>query len=165
MDQSNTHRGVNKMVSALNVSNNILNRAFACDVDVTPMKLQKLLYFVYKRYLQTTGKRLFNEDFEVWKYGPVVRSVYDEFRSYHSNAIRTYYTEGDGTVLIGNESENQTFREALDYVWDNYGNFDGLFLSKLTHRHGTAWSKAVERNDNYLLNEDIMREPFDECKE
>ena len=75
------------MVSALNVGNSILQRGFKENIDITPMKLQKLIYLVYKRYYQETGKALFSERFEVWKYGPVLTSVYDEFKKYKSNAI------------------------------------------------------------------------------
>ena len=34
------------MVTALNVGNSILERAFTENVDITPMKLQKMIYFV-----------------------------------------------------------------------------------------------------------------------
>ena len=36
------------MVNALNVANNILNKGFSENIDITPMKLQKLTYLVYK---------------------------------------------------------------------------------------------------------------------
>ena len=79
------------MITALDVSNNILKRGFDDDIDITPMKLQKMLYFVYRKYLQETGKSLFNERFETWKYGPVLSSVYYGFKKYGSNSIRDYY--------------------------------------------------------------------------
>ena len=79
------------MVNALNVANNILNKGFSENIDITPMKLQKLTYLVYKKYYQDTKKPLFSEPFEVWKYGPVVRSLYDEFKKYKGNAIKGYH--------------------------------------------------------------------------
>ena len=61
------------MVTALNISNNLLQRAFTDKISISPMKLQKLLYFTYKHYLKSTnGIPLFAERFEVWKYGPVL---------------------------------------------------------------------------------------------
>ena len=59
------------MVSALSVGNTILKRARNDGIDITPMKLQKMIYIVYKEYLKQTGRSLFPERFEVWKYGPV----------------------------------------------------------------------------------------------
>ena len=35
------------MVTALNVANNVLERGFSEDIDITPMKLQKLVYSIY----------------------------------------------------------------------------------------------------------------------
>ncbi len=40
--------------------------------DVTPLKLQKLLYYCQGYALALTGKPLFPEPVEAWRYGPVV---------------------------------------------------------------------------------------------
>lgn len=146
------------MVSALNVTNNILERGFSENIDITPMKLQKLTYLVYKKYYQDTDKILFPEDFEVWKYGPVIRSVYDEFKEYRGNSIKRYCEESDGSILIVNESASPTFKRVLDTIWEKYKLYDGIPLSAMTHREGTAWYKAVKRGDKYLLAEDIKQE-------
>lgn len=62
------------------VANSILIRAFRDKIPVSPMKLQKLLFFVTCLYQRNTSVRLLTESFQPWKYGPVVRSVYDEFK-------------------------------------------------------------------------------------
>lgn len=146
------------MVSALNVGNSILKRGFEENIDITPMKLQKLIYLVYKKYYQDTEKSLFSEPFEVWKYGPVVRSVYDEFKDYKANAIRRYAEENDKAVLIVNEELSVNFKKAMDYVWDKYKRYDGIPLSEMTHRKGTAWWKAAKAEKPYLSDEDIAEE-------
>ena len=147
------------MVNALNVGNSILKKAFAEDIDITPMKLQKMIYFTYRGFLQETGSPLFNERFEVWKYGPVVPSVYAAFRSYGSNAIRKYATESDGrTVLIVNEDASLVFKGVIGDIWSSCKSLDGIYLSSLTHQEGTAWRKAYETQSPYLLDEDIKSE-------
>lgn len=146
------------MVSALNVANNILERGFAEGIDITPMKLQKLTYLVFKKYYQDTNSVLFPEMFEVWKYGPVVRSIYDEFKHYKGNAIKEYCKESDGSILIVNEKLSPQFRAAIDTIWGKYKMFDGIPLSEMTHRQGTAWYKAAKRSAAYLSNEDILEE-------
>lgn len=146
------------MVSALNVANNILERGFTEEIDITPMKLQKLTYLVFKKYYQDTQSILFPEMFEVWKYGPVVRSIYDKFKHYKGNAIKDFWKESDGSVLIVNEKLSPQFKNAVDTIWEKYKMFDGIPLSEMTHRSGTAWYKAAKRNDAYLSNVDIMAE-------
>lgn len=146
------------MVTALNVANNILERGFSENIDITPMKLQKLTYLVYKKYYQDTDKTLFQDKFEVWKYGPVVRSIYDAFKEYRGNAIKQYYKELDGSVLIVNEEKSRLFKNAINAIWDKYKLYDGIPLSAMTHREGSAWYKAAKRNDIYLSDADIKEE-------
>lgn len=147
------------MVTALNVGNNILQRGFAENIDITPMKLQKLIYFVYRDYLKKTGRALFNERFETWRYGPVVPSVYDKFKKNGSNAIRTYaFENGNDYFLTVNEQSSPVFKEVIDLVWNIYKNLDGIVLSSITHREGSAWRKAYEAKSPYLLDEDIRKE-------
>jgi len=40
------------MISALNVANTVLQRARNEKINITPMKLQKMVYFLYKAYLK-----------------------------------------------------------------------------------------------------------------
>ena len=45
-------------MSASVVCNNILTRAFQENIPVSPMKLQKLMYFVSCEYVKATGKEI-----------------------------------------------------------------------------------------------------------
>ena len=69
-----------KMITALDVANTFLERANKEKIDITPMKLQKLIYLLYKNYLKDTRSKLFWDGFEVWQYGPVIPSVYAAFQ-------------------------------------------------------------------------------------
>ena len=49
-------------------------------IDLTNLKLNKLLYFVNIKYmLENNGNPLFNEEFLAWRHGPVLQSVYERF--------------------------------------------------------------------------------------
>lgn len=69
---------------------------------VSNLKLQKLLYFSWLEYYKLTGRPLFDEEFQAWKYGPVVPSVYYD---YWCNAANTLFVpkrtseEIDGNTL------------------------------------------------------------------
>lgn len=148
------------MITALNIANNFLERAFQEKIPVSPMKLQKLIYILYKEYLKRTGLKLFTENFEVWQYGPVLPNVYSEFKSYRANPIKSYALNADASITKVNIVQGTHFEEIFDRVWNLYKRFSGIALSDFTHREGGAWDKA-KNNNNYVLNDrDIFMEEY-----
>lgn len=146
------------MITALDVANTFLDRAKKEKIDISPMKLQKLLYILYKVYLQTNGLKLFEDRFEVWQYGPVISSVYQIFKRFRSNKITEYFLNKDGTYNTVRFNHNPRFDKAFEYVWGKYKQLDGVYLSRLTHQPNTAWSKADQRGDIYLDDQEIREE-------
>lgn len=132
------------------VANNILKRAFGDNVDVSPMKLQKLMYFVTCLYQAYTGNRLLTESFQPWRYGPVCRSVYDEFKSFGGKPIKRYATDAVGNVSTVDEDVSPSLRKALNLVWENMRDYSAVYLSRVTHRHDSAWSKAVAERKQFI---------------
>lgn len=134
------------------VANSILHRAFAEKIPVTPMKLQKLLFFVTCLYQRATDSRLLTESFQPWKYGPVCRSVYDEFRGFGGKPITRYAQDAMGHVYIADEDATPALRKALNLVWENMKNHSAVALSRQTHATGGAWSQALENGDQFISN-------------
>ena len=64
----------------IDVANYIVAEAVKRKKPVTHLKLQKLLYYVVVKYLQTHNKPLIAENVVKWQYGPVVKSVYHHFK-------------------------------------------------------------------------------------
>lgn len=56
---------------------------------ITPLKLQKILYYVSTTFLKKNDIPLFSENFEKWQYGPVVTDVYHTFKIHGFNHIST----------------------------------------------------------------------------
>jgi uncharacterized phage-associated protein len=144
------------MVTAVVVANNFILRALKENIELTPMKLQKLIYFLYKNYLKTTDERLFTELFEVWQYGPVLTSVYDEFKCFGSKSIDRFARDSMGDVYT--VSEVEPFKQCFEITWNTYKNYDAWTLSMLTHKTGSAWKKAYDAKEYYLSDEDIKNE-------
>jgi len=138
------------------IANSILNRAFSDGKSITHLKLQKLVYFVYKRFLQQNDEPLFDDFFEVWTHGPVLRAIYDVFKSRGSNLIKDYAYDGNSTIFIVNE-RHENFYDALEWVWEHYHDYDPFTLSDLTHRDGTAWQRSRDINELYITD-DLIRE-------
>lgn len=146
------------MISALDVANTFLDRAKSEDVDITPMKLQKLLYIFYKDYLKETQEKLFDERFETWQYGPVLRSVYNVFKKYRANHIKEFhYFENNKYSTIALPA-GSVVKKIFDNVWKTYGMIDGIRLSEMTHQPGTAWYIANRNDEPYLEDSNIFQE-------
>lgn len=138
------------------VANTFLYHAFLENVEVSPMKLQKLMYFFFREYAKTSEEMLFSEQFETWKYGPVLPSIYYEFQGYGKRKIEKFAKDAQGNVKILSFDNNDNLKMCFFKIWGIYKYFSGVDLSLITHRPGTAWSKAKEKNSMTLDYEDIL---------
>lgn len=144
--------------AATTLSNNILIRAKKENVDVSPMKLQKLLYYVCVKYAQKTGNLPISEQFEVWKYGPVLSSVYAEFKPFGAKKIESYALNAKSRAMIVNETMNPTLKSCIDYVWNKLKGYSAVELSERTHQKGSGWYTAFQQNRTIITTEDMVHD-------
>ena len=146
------------------VCNNILKRSFSEEQEVSPMKLQKLMYFIACTYRKRTKTDLFSESFEVWKYGPVLRSVYDEFKSYGKGPILSYAKDAKGISYIIDESTSPGLKTSIDEIWSKFKDWDAIALSRITHEDGSGWSSAYDTHSSFITSDkmeaDTTYEPY-----
>lgn len=136
------------METTLAVANYFIKKSMADGIPLTPMKLLKLVYIAHGWHLGIKGEPLINESVQAWKYGPVIKSIYDEFKKFGNSPIsETAYELSDkGQVIIPMVSPDK--EPFLDKIWDVYKNFDGLQLSSLTHKTGTPWDQIWNQDSN-----------------
>lgn len=140
------------------IANSILRRAFAEKIAVSPMKLQKLMFFITCLYQRNTGHRLLTESFQPWRYGPVCGAVYGEFKSFGGNPITAYAKNAIGNAYAADERSSPELEQALDTVWSHLGCLSAVMLSRITVLPGSAWSKAVERKNCFISNADMAED-------
>jgi uncharacterized phage-associated protein len=145
---------------AIVMANSIIRKASSEGIMISPMKLQKLLYFVYKKHLKDTDQKLFDERFQVWEYGPVLASVYHAFKRYGPKPITEYAVRDFDDAPYFVSKDTPEFYDALNFVWDKYWEYAAMPLSDLTHQDGTAWKKALDRNHLYISDDDILEEDW-----
>jgi uncharacterized phage-associated protein len=143
-------------------ANALLQRAFKeSRPDVTPMKLQKLLWFLNGWHLAMFGKPAVAEPFEVWRYGPVISSLYQQTKKFGGGPVTEYlktFDEKSGSHLAFVPSDaDKEFSEALDVAWEKYIGFNATALSSLTHSAETPWSVAKKNGVEVIDNELIQR--------
>jgi uncharacterized phage-associated protein len=96
--------------------------------DVTPLKLQKLLYFAQANYLASTDERLFDEDVEAFLHGPVVYKTYQRFMNISQILVRR-----DVSPSVETERVPEDVEHFLSAVWDKYKDFSASQLRHMTH--------------------------------
>ena len=98
---------------------------------ITPLKLQKLVYYADAWYLANFDKPLITEDFEAWAHGPAIPSLYGKYRDSGWNAL----PPEEGSMP---PKKHEDFLRA---VFDEYGQYSAKKLEQMTHEE-TPWLEA-----------------------
>lgn len=137
--------------------------------EITPLMLQKLLYYAQGICMATTHRELFYEDCEAWVHGPVYRSVYDLFRDFHYNPI------DDLRFCLFENLANRldsTEKKIIERIANTFGSYGGKTLERITHtekpwiraRHGLPddmGSDAVIDKKSIRIFFDSLAEKYD----
>lgn len=120
--------------------------------EVTPLMLQKLLYFIQGIYSALFGRPIFTEDCRAWVHGPVYPEVYDLFRDFKYNPIddaRFALLEGTADALTENE------KKVIDLVVNTFGLYGGKVLEKITHNE-KPWRDARKGYDDSIPSSELL---------
>lgn len=115
---------------------------------ISNLKLQKMLYYMQGFHLAFFDTPLFDDDIFAWQYGPVVPSVYKEYKRYDAKAISL--PEGDIIRLTDDEET------VFDNVYAEYGQFSAVALMNMSHAE-IPW-KTTEISQ--VINKEKIREYF-----
>ena len=128
------------MESPLAVANYFIKKSLDSGELLTNMKLVKLVYIAHGWYLGLTNEPLISEGAEAWKHGPVVPTVYYNFRTYGGQPITQLAsnTTPSGQVSYFPLSEPK-LSEFLDRIWDVYSHYSAVELSAMTHQESSPW--------------------------
>lgn len=94
--------------------------------DITPLALQKALYYTQGFYYAFYNAFIFSEECEAWVHGPVYRDIYFKYRDYRFDSI-----EGDKQFDDSGFSSSE--KAVLDSVIKNICCYSGKVLEKFTH--------------------------------
>lgn len=127
------------------VANFVLDQADAAGVAITPMALQKIVYFCHVWALIEFGKPLIRHSFEAWEHGPVLQYLYREFKRFGADPIRGRARRIDPFTrreeIISYAFDNAT-ADLLTRVVAIYGRLSAAVLRDLTHAPGGPWDKV-----------------------
>ncbi len=146
------------LYSAASVANAFLSKSFDKKKTISPMKIQKLIYFANGFYLAEQDKPLVNEVFEAWRFGPVLNSLYHQCKYFNKNGISKYLGDFDselGKLTPAPFPEEESAMEVIEYVWREFGDVPAMALSKWTHHKGGPWDVVTNGGTQTLLHQEV----------
>lgn len=122
--------------------------------EVTPLALEKLLYFSNGVNYALNGKRLIPEESQAWAHGPVYPQMYNRYRKYGYKPIDDGINSTHGCLtskLTCNELK------AIDLVINTFGLYSPKTLERISHSQKPWKEKRIGYKD-----EEAGREVIDE---
>lgn len=139
--------------SAIDMSYYIVNYCNENWIEISNLKLQKLLYYVQAAFL-VSGNEAFEDEIRPWRYGPVVSDVYQEFKIYVNRDIDDIFPD---IPLEENE------KKIVDKVIESYRYYTPPQMINKTHNE-EPWKNAYSNRDNVIAKETI-REYYNRHKD
>jgi len=144
---------------------------------ITPLKMQKLVYFTHGWNLAIKHLPLLNERVEAWKFGPVIPSLYQAFKIVGGGPINekakdiSVDLEGKWKVteptidrnLFTSPEQDEFSKSLLRRIWKVYGKFSGEQLSQMTHEPGSPWAMTRQKFGdvkNLDIPDDLIEQYF-----
>jgi uncharacterized phage-associated protein len=140
------------MYTVEQVADAIIHLCRERSIEITNLKLQKLLYYAQVWHLVFSDEPLFDADIEAWVHGPVVPRVFRRFKEYRWNAI---------TAPVERPADPK-LASYLAEVLNTYGNLSAGQLERLSHRE-SPWREARagvaadESSSEVITHESIKR--------
>ena len=135
---------------------------------IDQMKLQKLIFYAHAWSLAYDKGPLFENDFEAWPWGPVVRDVYNQTRQFGRSPVTCRLSEltvvpGDGVKVTIPDGVSPELSNFIKSVWDTLKPFSGVQLSNSTHAAGEPWTIVSDKlgtSGKPVIPNDLIREIF-----
>lgn len=152
----------------LGIANTFIYYSNKNNLYLPHMKLHKLIYFTCGWYLALSGKKLFDEQIECTEFGPLIRSVYNEFIDYGTTSITEYCKI---KVIYNNKkifitpflSNVKKIKPLIEKIWEVYGNRTGNQLRSICNSKNSPSHINFINGDKYIsLN--LMYEHFNSLR-
>lgn len=130
--------------------------------EITPLSLQKILYYAQGFYKAFFGKFLFEDDCQAWVHGPVYVNIYEKYKEFKSANISIDIDYDIEDIIVDEK------REILDVIIKYFGYYNGKALEKMSH-YETPWINARKgllptENSSNIINKEDIKDYFEKVK-
>jgi uncharacterized phage-associated protein len=121
------------------------------DWCISNLKLQKVLYFLQAEYLVSTGNKLFDDEIEAWGIGPVIPSVYREYKIFGGASIPAFNKKMPWIAY----DDCKIINPMLDHLKD----LSSTYLTQVTI-HQRPWIRNYSSYETRIIPVNEIREYF-----
>ncbi|MYC37127.1 MAG: DUF4065 domain-containing protein [Chloroflexi bacterium] len=134
------------------IANEFIQMGIDREEPITPLEVQKLIYFAHGWTLANHNRPLHHDEWEAWPYGPVLSVVYHRLSYYRGDPV-------DDIILAHDMRFEDYERRIIDDVYDGYRHMGGVRLSRLTHVKGGPWDQVKKKRwgSRIIPNETIRK--------
>lgn len=132
--------------SASNIAAAIVQKAIDEGKPITQMQVQKMVFFAHGYNLAKRDLPLIKEEFQAWKFGPVVPIIYNDYKLYGKYPISSFDMVWSYNVKhLENLGEDAL--DAISYTWKATNHLSATELSAWTHKNGSPWHEVYNPHD------------------
>lgn len=117
--------------------------------DITPLTLQKLLYYIQMFGLTFYNKPIFNNHCKAWDHGPVYSEAYYEFKNNGREPI-----VGNKNIKLNVDEDS---KKTIDSVLESFACYSGNVLTYFTHSED-PWINAKDQELEVIPRESIIEQ-------
>ena len=143
-------------MKAMDVARYILTKCNKEGQPISNLQLQKMLYYIQYEFLRETGEPLFEDDFEAWKFGPVIPVVYYEYS--HMGAFRIGADYKDYDKILSEMSKDEI--DMLNDIIVDKRDMNVWSMVDNTHKKGKAWDLIFKDGEGFgdVISKDLIYE-------
>lgn len=147
-NETNTHQTKELGIDIFQLAEYLIRFFENNESPISNLKLQKLVYYAQGIALGRYSVKLFNDPILAWAHGPVVRALYDRYRSSNAHPVQS-----DKSLLIDDITNNELVKKILDETISLYGVYDAWALRNKTHNE-SPWLET--NKDEVITDEKII---------
>ncbi len=115
-----------------------------------------MVYFAHGVHLARFRQPLIAEEIQAWAFGPVIPSIYDQFKSFGISSI----VFEDPNLDIKLLELTPSAIDVIDYTFEVTKKVSAMALSNWTHLPNSPWSKYYGTEYNAPIENSVMEEYF-----
>lgn len=153
-------KSVNELIGMLEADLSLTGRDVAKYIlskkAFSQLELHKLIYLSYAEYLCEYDKRMFDDVVYAFKYGPVIKSLYEKHKG-HADMSEYIIEESVALSRILRCPDGLTIKKTLDKVIDKYSGLSVGQLIDLTHSKGSPWDVTFTGGLFEIISDDSIK--------